>query len=74
MKGADLVGGKEDKNSQHIDGEQTFPVWAEVCCYYLWGFVCLETEKIIFIILFNTNLLRIKSSSKNALYRNLLKV
>lgn len=30
MKGADLVGGKEDKNSQHIDGEQTFPVWAEV--------------------------------------------
>lgn len=30
MKGADLVGGKEDKNSQQIDGEQTFPVWAEV--------------------------------------------
>lgn len=30
MKGPDPVGGKEDKNSQQIDGEQTFPVWAEV--------------------------------------------
>lgn len=30
MKGPGPVGGEEDKNSQQKDGEETFPVWAEV--------------------------------------------